>query len=112
VQPQLEALRADLERMRVEARDERQQVTTLYASHVLALPYRVRHAASAAALHLDLRYQGSADSLRALSAGRCLVAGFQVPALRGAAPLFAKTLKPLLRPGLHKLIGCSRRSQA
>ena len=31
--------------------------------------------------------------------------------LRGAAPVFAKALKPLLKPGLHKLIGCSRRTQ-
>lgn len=111
VQPQLEALRADLERMLVEASDERQQVMTVYASHDLALPFLVRHAAEVASLHLDLRYQGSVDSLRALNAGRCLVAGFHVPALRGAAPLFSKTLKPLLKPGLHKLIGCSRRCQ-
>jgi putative molybdopterin biosynthesis protein len=34
-----------------------------------------------------------------------------VPALRGAAPVFAKALKPLLKPGRHKLIGCSRRMQ-
>jgi putative molybdopterin biosynthesis protein len=39
------------------------------------------------------------------------VAGFHVPLLRGAAPVFAKALKPLLKPGLHKLIGCSRRTQ-
>jgi putative molybdopterin biosynthesis protein len=31
--------------------------------------------------------------------------------VRGAAPVFAKALKPLLKPGLHKLIGCSRRMQ-
>jgi putative molybdopterin biosynthesis protein len=42
---------------------------------------------------------------------QCLVAGFHVQLLRGAAPVFAKALKPLLKPGLHKLIGCSRRTQ-
>ena len=31
--------------------------------------------------------------------------------LRGAAPVFAQALKPLLKPGVHKLIGCSRRTQ-
>jgi putative molybdopterin biosynthesis protein len=62
-------------------------------------------------LHLAIRFQGSVDALRALNDHQCLVAGFHVPALRGAAPVFAKPLKPLLRPGLHKLIGCSRRMQ-
>ena len=51
------------------------------------------------------------DSLHALSGRQCLVAGFHVPLVRGAAPVFAKALKPLLKPGLHKLIGCSRRMQ-
>lgn len=111
LQPHIEALRADLSRMLVEARDERQQLLTVCASHDLALPQLQQHAASAAALHLDIRFQGSVDSLRALNAGQCLIAGFHVPALRGAAPLFAKAMKPLLKPGVHKLIGCSRRQQ-
>ncbi len=111
VQPHIEALRADLGRMLADARDERQQLLSVCASHDLALPQLQAHAAASAALHLDIRYQGSVDSLRALNAGQCVVAGFHVPALRGAAPLFAKAMKPLLRPGLHKLIGCARRQQ-
>jgi putative molybdopterin biosynthesis protein len=111
MQPQLEALRADLVRMLSEARDERQQLLTVYASHDLALPLLQQHASTSASLHLDIRYQGSVDSLRALNAGRCTVAGFHVPALQGAAPLFAKAMKHLLKPGHHKLIGCSRRRQ-
>lgn len=110
MQPHLEALRADLARVVAEARDERQQLLTVHASHDLALP-RLREHAAAADLHLDVRFLGSIDSLRMLNAGRCLVAGFHVPALRGAAPVFAKALKPLLKPGLHKLIGCARRTQ-
>jgi putative molybdopterin biosynthesis protein len=70
-----------------------------------------QHFAASADLHMDIRFQGSADSLRGLNDRQCLVAGFHVPALRGAAPVFARTLKPLLKPGLHKLIGCSRRMQ-
>lgn len=31
--------------------------------------------------------------------------------MQGAAPVFAKALKPMLKPGAHKLIGCSRRAQ-
>jgi putative molybdopterin biosynthesis protein len=34
-----------------------------------------------------------------------------VPPLQGAAPVFAEALKPLLKPGRHKLIAFSRRAQ-
>lgn len=110
-QPHIEALRADLGRLLADARDENQQVLTVSASHDLALPLLQRHAAHSAALHMDIRFQGSVDSLKNLNAGQCLVAGFHVPVLRGAAPLFKKAMKPLLKPGQHKLIGCSRRVQ-
>lgn len=111
MQPHLEALRADLSRLLAEARDERQQLLSVCASHDLALPRLREHAERHTSLHVDLRFQGSIDAVRSLNAGRCLVAGFHVPALRGAAPVFAQALKPLLKPGVHKLIGCSRRTQ-
>jgi putative molybdopterin biosynthesis protein len=81
------------------------------ASHDLALPLLQQHAAQAVDLHLDIRFQGSVESLRALNTGQCAMAGFHVPVLRGAAPRFAQAMKPLLKPGVHKLIGCSRRQQ-
>ncbi len=111
MQPHIDALRADLARVVAEARDEHQQLLGLHASHDLALPRLREHAELHAALHLDIRFMGSIDSLRSLNAGRCLVAGFHVPALRGAAPIFAAELKPLLHPGTHKLIACARRTQ-
>lgn len=111
MQPHIEALRSDLARVLADARDERQQLLTVRASHDIALPVLQQHAADSAALHLDIRFRGSVDCLRALNDRQCLVAGFHVPALRGAAPVFAKALKPLLKPGLHKLIGCARRTQ-
>jgi putative molybdopterin biosynthesis protein len=111
MQPHIEALRADLGRVLSDARDQRLQLLTVCASHDIALQLLQRHAAAVADLHLDIRFQGSADSLRALNSRRCLVAGFHVPVLTGAAPVFANALKPLLKPGLHKLIGCSRRTQ-
>jgi putative molybdopterin biosynthesis protein len=111
MRPHIEALRADLARVLADARDERQQLLTVRASHDIALSLLQQHAAEAADLHLDLRFQGSVDSLRALNNHQCLVAGFHVPALRGAAPIFSDALKPLLKPGVHKLIGCSRRTQ-
>jgi putative molybdopterin biosynthesis protein len=111
MQPHIEALRSDLARVLADARDQRHQLLTIRASHDIALPVLQRHVAETADLHLDIGFQGSVDALRALNDRQCLVAGFHVPALRGAAPVFAKALKPLLKPGLHKLIGCSRRMQ-
>ena len=111
MQPHIEALRSSLGRVLADARDPRHQLLTVRASHDIALPVLQQHAAAAADLHLDIRFQGSVDSLHALSGHQCLVAGFHVPLVRGAAPVFAKALKPLLKPGLHKLIGCSRRMQ-
>src|ERR1700677_2848361 len=111
MQPHIEALRSDLARVVAEARDPRHQLLADKASHDMALSILQQHLADTADLHLDIRFQGSQDALRGLSARQCLVAGFHVPALRGAAPVFAKALKPLLKPGRHKLIGCSRRMQ-
>jgi putative molybdopterin biosynthesis protein len=111
MQPHIEALRSNLSGVLADARDQRHQLLTMRASHDIALPVLQRHAAEAADLHLEIRFQGSVDSLRALSDRQCLIAGFHVPLLSGAAPVFAKVLKPLLKPGVHKLIGCSRRMQ-
>lgn len=109
--PHIEALRAELERVLAEALDGSQQVLTLYASHDLALPALRDAARDAERLHIDLRFAGSIDALRALAEGRCSVAGFHVPPLTEGAALFAKSLKPLLKPGRHKLIGFTRRTQ-
>lgn len=109
--PHIEALRAELGRVLTDALDGQQQVLTLYASHDLALPALRDTASRAEQLHIDLRFAGSIDALRALAEGRCTVAGFHVPPLQDGAALFSASLKPLLKPGTHKLIGCSRRVQ-
>lgn len=111
MQPHIEALRSGLARVLAEARDPRHQLLSMRASHDIALPLLQQHAASIADLHLDLGFQGSVEALRALSDRQCLIAGFHVPALQAAAPIFSKALKPLLRPQSHALIGCSRRMQ-
>jgi putative molybdopterin biosynthesis protein len=111
MQPHIEALRSDLAHVVAEAKDQRHQLLSVQASHDMALSVLQQHVAETADLHLDIRFQGSADALRGLNDRQCLVAGFHVPALRGAAPVFAKALKPLLKPGRHKLIGCSWRMQ-
>jgi putative molybdopterin biosynthesis protein len=109
--PHIEALRAELERVLAEALDGSQQVLAVHASHDLALPLLRQSAGQQHGLHLDLRFAGSLDALRALAEGRCLVAGFHVPPLEGPQTVFARGLKPLLQPGRHKLIGCMRRRQ-
>lgn len=110
--PHIEALRAELERVLAEALDGSQQVLTVYASHDLALPMLRERASAEQGLHIDLKFAGSVDALRALAEGRCGVAGFHVPPLaEGGAKVFARVLKPLLQPGRHKLIGCMRRVQ-
>lgn len=109
--PHIEALRVELERVLGEALDGTQQVLTLYASHDLALPLLRERAATDHRLHVELKFAGSVDALRALAEGRCVVAGFHVPRLATGGKLFEKSLKPLLKPGRHKLIGCARRMQ-
>ena len=113
--PHIEALRAELERVLAEALDGRQQVLTVHASHDLALPLLRDQATlpsvAAGRLHIELKFAGSMDALRALAEGRCAVAGFHVPPLADNRKLFARGLKPLLKPGQHKLIGCMQRRQ-
>jgi len=109
--PHIEALRVELARVLADALDGTQQVLTVFASHDMALPLLQEKASRQHGLHIDLRFAGSLDALRALAAGRCLVAGFHVPAQARHAPVFAQPLKPLLKPGRHKLIGCATRVQ-
>lgn len=117
--PQIEALRADLERAFAVAFDDSAHVLTLYASHDDALSVLRAFAAApgrpgtgaGGGLHLDIRFTGSVDAIRALNEGRCTIAGFHT--LEGPAQdsLAAQTYRPLLQPGLHKVIGFARRTQ-
>ena len=109
--PHIEALRAELARVLAGALDGSQHVLTVFASHDLALPGLRELASAHHGLHIELRFAGSLDALAALAQGRCLVAGFHVPPLPGGSRQFAAAMKPLLKPGKHKLIGCLRRSQ-
>ncbi|MFN4120120.1 substrate-binding domain-containing protein [Acidovorax sp.] len=112
--PQIAALHADLERAFAVAFDPDAHVLTLYASHDDALATLRAHAAqpgSASPLHLDIRFVGSVDAIRALNEGRCTLAGFHTVEHAGAESLTAHTYKPQLQPGLHKLIGFAQRTQ-
>lgn len=113
--PHIEALRAELERALAEALDGSQQLLTVYASHDPALSLLRSRAQTAERLHLDLRFTGCVDALRALSEGRCQVAAFHLPALAdggaSATALYAQALKPWLKADRHRFIACTQRVQ-
>ena len=108
--PQIEALRADLERTFAIAFDPQAHVLTIYTSHDDALP-RLREHAAATGLHLEMRFCGSVDAIRALNEGRCMLAGFHTLAQPGRDSHAAAAYRHLLKPGLHKIIGFATRGQ-
>jgi len=111
--PQIEALRAELERSFAIAFDDTAHVVTLYASHDEALGSLREHALQLeqGQLHLDIRFSGSVDAIRALNEGRCVMAGFHTLQDAGPHTLTQRTYQPLLQPGRHKVIGFARRTQ-
>lgn len=109
--PQIEALRADLERAFAVAFDANAHVVTLYASHDDALAALREQALDPAQVHLDIRFCGSVDAIRGLNEGRCVMAGFHTLQHPAPGSLAERVYKPLLQPGLHKIIGFAQRSQ-
>jgi len=117
--PQIDALRNELERVFAVAFDPQAHVLTLYASHDHALAALREHAMADSddpgpprdPLHLDIRFCGSVDAIRALNEGRCSMAGFHTLQAAQAGSLAQRTYKPLLRPGRHKIIGFAQRTQ-
>ncbi len=109
--PQIESLRADLERAFAVAFDDTAQVLTLFASHDDGLSLLRGFAVQQAQLHLDVRFLGSVDAIAALNAGRCTLAGFHSSQQPGLGSLTQRTYQPLLQTGQHKLIGFAERSQ-
>ncbi|MGY8904226.1 MAG: substrate-binding domain-containing protein [Burkholderiales bacterium] len=109
--PQIAALRADLERAFAVAFDPEAHVLTFYASHDDALACLHQHAAAHARLHLDIRFTGSVDAIQALNQGRCVMAGFHTLHQPDTHSQSARIYQPLLKPGLHKIIGFASRQQ-
>ena len=109
--PQIEALHADLERAFAMAFDDSLHVLSLHASHDDALVLLRAHAAERARLQLDIRFTGSVDAISGLNQGRCVMAGFHTLERPPVGSLAQRTYKPLLKPGLHKIIGFARRTQ-
>ena len=107
--PQIEALRSELERAFALAFDDSAGVVTLFASFDEALP-RLRDRVGPQ-LHLDIEFTGSVDALAALNDGRCLVAGFHALVAAPRDSPTARVYRPMLKPGVHKLIGFAARTQ-
>lgn len=121
--PQIAALRGDLEHAFAVAFDDSAHVLTLYASHDDAIASLREYALASdpdapahhgdghGPLHLDVRFCGSLDAIRALNEGRCEIAGFHTLQNPAANSLAARAYKPLLKPGQHKIIGFAQRTQ-
>jgi molybdate transport repressor ModE-like protein len=114
--PQIEALRADLETAFAVAFDAHAQVLTLYASHDDGLALLREQALAIGQdigerLHLDIRFCGSVDAIRALNEGRCTLAGFHTIQTPAPGSHTERTYKPLLQPGKHKMLGFATRMQ-
>lgn len=108
--PQISALQAELEKTFAMAFDPASHLLTLYASHDDALVHLREHCARQS-LHLDMRFCGSVDALRALNEGRCTVAGFHAPLKPSPQSLVARTYAPLLRNKQHRFMGFALRQQ-
>jgi len=108
--PQIDALRMELERAFADVFDDRVDVLSLCASHDQALPL-LRDLAREDQLHLDVHFMPSLQALRALDAGRCLLAGFHVREGAARGSISAQAYRARLQPGRHKLIGFVRRTQ-
>ncbi|MDO5692783.1 MAG: substrate-binding domain-containing protein [Pseudomonadota bacterium] len=112
--PQIDALRAELQRAFAVAFDDQSHVLTFYASHDDALTALRNHTTSqpgSPRLHLDIRFAGSVDAIQALNEGRCIMAGFHTRPTPPPGSLAERAYKPLLQPGLHKIIGFATRAQ-
>lgn len=108
--PQIEALQAELERALATVFDDQTLVLSLHASHDDAVSALQDLASHQAGLHLDIQFTGSVDAIRALNEGRCQVAGFHTRQQPGRQTLTARTYKPLLQPGRHKVMGFALRT--
>jgi len=88
----------------------REQPQRIYASHGMGIGQLRELAELDPRLRLDLQYRGSLDSLRALLAGQCLLAGFHVPMGEPGRHLAPRFLA-LLKPDEHVLIRLATRDQ-
>lgn len=104
---ELEKVRHEIEQTL--ASDENGAALAVCASHDLALAELRDRLAQRDGLRLGLRFEGSLESLAALAAGRCVLAGFHLA--EGLEDEAAASFRRLLKPGRHALVGVATRTQ-
>lgn len=108
--PQIDALRAELERSLALALDESAGVLPVCAGHDELLLQLRRHAAERR-LYLDLQFASGAAALAALNEGRCLLAGLHLLADMPPRSPQALACRALLDPARHRLVPLAQRTQ-
>jgi putative molybdopterin biosynthesis protein len=107
--PDLESVRQEIERTLGETADVVDERLSICASHDLALAHLRDRLAQRPGVKLDVRFQGSLESLGALVRDQCALAGFHLAeGLEGAE---AAQFRELLDAGEHVLVGFATRTQ-
>lgn len=104
---ELEKVRHEIEQ--VLAVDGGGQRLALCASHDLALAELRDRLAQREGLKLEIRFEGSLESLAALAKNRCVLAGFHIA--QGLDERATADFRRSLKPGSHTLIGVATRTQ-
>jgi len=107
--PDLESVRQEIERALSHEGEGASLRLSICASHDLALAQLRDRLAQRTGFKLDVRFQGSLESLAALSKDQCALAGFHIA--EGLEQAAAAQFKQLLHPRRHRLIGLATRTQ-
>jgi putative molybdopterin biosynthesis protein len=107
--PELESVSHEIERALAQAMAGSGRRLTIHASHDLALAQLRDMLALRDGIRLDLRFQGSIDSLATLAKGQCTLAGFHIA--EGMEQAAAAQFRAHLKPRQFRLIGLATRVQ-
>ncbi len=107
--PELESVSVAIERALSQAMETSPNRLAICASHDLALAQLRDMLAQRPGFKLDLRFQGSIDSLAALAKGQCTLAGFHVA--EGMEQSASAQFRRYLKPRQFRLIGLATRVQ-
>jgi putative molybdopterin biosynthesis protein len=107
--PELESVSVEIERALSQAMETSPNRLEICASHDLALAQLRDMLAQRPGCKLDLRFQGSIDSLAALAKGQCTLAGFHVA--EGMEQNASAQFRRHLKPRQFRLIGLATRVQ-
>lgn len=109
--PQLESFGAEIQRELAGVFCAARPTVRACASHDLALAGLRDLLAQQPGVQLDLEFRGSLDSLEALAAGACDLAGFHIAEYHGRGTLSHLAFRPWLKPRTHRLVEFVTRQQ-